>query len=107
YRELNNRSNKLSNYLILLGIGPENLVSICFERSIQLIVSIIAIFKSGSAYVPIDPNYPTQRKIYLMTNSNAKFNISNDILFYYNNLLKKVVLNNNKNKDSFYNNNKS
>ena len=67
YNELNKRSNILSNYLsIQLNICQEDLIAICLERSIELIVSIIGILKSGAAYVPIDPNYPRKKTIYVI-----------------------------------------
>ena len=66
YRELNIRSNQLAHYLSGLGVGPERLVAICLERSVEMIVCIIAVLKSGAAYVPIDPHYPLERqRIYL------------------------------------------
>ena len=68
YNELNKRSNILSNYLsIQLNICQEDLIAICLERSIELIVSIIGILKSGAAYVPIDPNYPIERQKFMLT----------------------------------------
>ena len=71
YKELNNRSNQISNYLsIQFNIGPENLVAISLERSIELIVCILSVLKSGAAYVPIDPNYPEERKNYMLNDSN-------------------------------------
>ena len=67
YKELNNRSNQISNYLsIQFNIGPEKLVAISLERSIELIVCILSVLKSGAAYVPIDPNYPEERKNYIL-----------------------------------------
>ena len=61
YRELNTRSNQLAHYLSALGVAPERLVAICLERSVEMIVSILAVLKAGAAYVPIDPNYPIER----------------------------------------------
>ena len=57
YRELNNRANQLAHYLhSKLGVGPEVLVGICVERSIEMIVGLLGILKAGSAYVPLDPS---------------------------------------------------
>jgi amino acid adenylation domain-containing protein/thioester reductase-like protein len=62
YRELNNRANQLAHYLQQEhGVQAEVLVGICVERSLEMTVAILAILKSGGAYIPIDPNYPTQR----------------------------------------------
>ena len=52
YRDLNGRSNQLAHYLRELGIGPEKLVAICLERSLELLVGLLGILKAGGAYVP-------------------------------------------------------
>ncbi|NRB37621.1 MAG: amino acid adenylation domain-containing protein [Pseudomonadales bacterium] len=61
YRELNNRSNQLARYLHNIGVGSDVRVGVCLPRSIDAMVAILAILKSGGAYVPIDSNYPQQR----------------------------------------------
>jgi amino acid adenylation domain-containing protein len=61
YRELNRRANQLANYLIDVGTGPEELVGICVERSVEMMVGLLAVLKSGGAYVPLDPGYPKER----------------------------------------------
>ena len=58
YRELNSRANQLAHYLRKLGVGPETLVGICMERSIEMIVGLLGILKAGGAYVPLDSTYP-------------------------------------------------
>jgi len=55
YRELNNRANQLAHYLQKLGVGPEVLVGICVERSIEMVVGLLGILKAGGVYVPLDP----------------------------------------------------
>src|SRR5205085_8222001 len=60
YRALNDRANQLAHFLQKRGVGPEVLVGICVERSIEMMVGILAILKAGGAYVPLDPNYPKQ-----------------------------------------------
>ncbi|KAF9992077.1 hypothetical protein BGZ80_008724, partial [Entomortierella chlamydospora] len=57
YTELNARANILAHYLISLGVKPDSLVAICVERSLALVVGILAILKAGGAYVPLDPVY--------------------------------------------------
>jgi amino acid adenylation domain-containing protein len=61
YRKLNERANQLANYLLHLGVGPETLVGICVERSLEMVVGLLGILKAGGAYVPLDPAYPTER----------------------------------------------
>ncbi len=61
YRELNRKANQLAHHLQSFGIGPEVLVGICIERSLEMVVGLLGILKSGGAYVPLDPNYPKER----------------------------------------------
>ncbi len=61
YRELNERANQLAHYLMQHGAGPEVLIGIYLERSINMIVALLAVLKSGAAYVPLDPAYPAER----------------------------------------------
>ena len=61
YQDLNRRANQLAHYLVHLGIGPKNLVGICVERSIEMVVGLLGILKAGGAYVPLDPAYPKDR----------------------------------------------
>ncbi len=69
YRELNERSDQLAAHLQGLGIGPESLVGICAERSLDMMVGLLGILKSGGAYVPIDPTYPAERIAYMLSDS--------------------------------------
>ncbi len=69
YCELNARANQLAYYLQTLGVKPEVLVGICVERSIEMIIGILAILKAGGAYVPIDPTYPQQRLALLLNDA--------------------------------------
>lgn len=61
YRQLNERANQLAHYLRSHGVRTEALVGICLERSIEMVVGLIAILKAGGAYVPLDPTYPKDR----------------------------------------------
>ncbi len=78
YNELNILSNKLANYLLQNGILPNQLIGIHLERDINIIVSIIAIFKIGAAYLPLDPIYPSDRINYMIMDSGVQFIISNN-----------------------------
>ena len=71
YRELNDRANQVAHYLIKQGAGPEVLVGIYFERSADMLVAILGVLKSGSAYVPLDPNYPEDRVRNILEDANA------------------------------------
>lgn len=69
YQELNERANRLAHYLRELGVGPDSRVGVCFERSLDLVVSIYAVLKAGGAYVPLDPAYPLSRLSEIATSS--------------------------------------
>jgi amino acid adenylation domain-containing protein len=69
YSELNRRANQLAHYLRSLGVGPEMLVGVCLERSIEMIVGILGILKAGGAYVPLDPAYPKERLALMLKDS--------------------------------------
>jgi amino acid adenylation domain-containing protein len=61
YAELNTRANQLAQHLIAQGVGPEVIVAVCLERSVELIVALLAILKAGGAYLPLDPAWPHER----------------------------------------------
>ncbi len=69
YAELNTRANQLAHYLIGLGVKPETRVGIAVERSIEMVVGLLAILKVGGAYVPLDPDYPAERLAYMVEDS--------------------------------------
>ncbi|MGH7835346.1 MAG: non-ribosomal peptide synthetase, partial [Candidatus Binatia bacterium] len=66
YRELNTRANQLAHYLSKRGVGAETLVGLCMERSVSLVVGLLAILKAGGAYVPLDPAYPKERLAFML-----------------------------------------
>jgi amino acid adenylation domain-containing protein len=69
YRELNSRANRLAHHLRSLGVGPETLVGISVERSIEMVVGILGILKAGGAFVPLDPAYPRDRLAFMIEDS--------------------------------------
>ncbi len=66
YRELNCQANQLAHYLLTLGVTPDTLVGICVERSLIMIMGLLAIIKAGGAYVPLDPEYPQERLSWIL-----------------------------------------
>ena len=69
YRELNRRANQLAHYLRKRGVGPEALVGVCMERSLEMVVGLLGILKAGGAYVPLDPGYPPERLAFMLEDS--------------------------------------
>ncbi|MHC5915817.1 MAG: amino acid adenylation domain-containing protein, partial [Nostoc sp.] len=69
YRQLNQRANQLAHHLRTLGVGPEVLVGICLERSLEMIVGLLGILKAGGAYVPLDPAYPSERLAFILSDT--------------------------------------
>jgi len=69
YRELDQRANQLAHRLVKLGVGPEVKVGIGLERSVEMVVGLLAILKAGGAYVPLDPDYPPERLAYMIGDS--------------------------------------
>jgi amino acid adenylation domain-containing protein len=71
YRELNERSNQLAHCLLESGVGPEVLVGICAERSLEMVIGLLGILKAGGAYVPLDPAYPGERLAFMMEDADV------------------------------------
>ena len=69
YGELNRRANRWAHYLRTKGVRPEKRVGICTERSVEMIVGLLAVLKAGAAYVPLDPEYPEERLKYMVKDS--------------------------------------
>ncbi|NBF11443.1 amino acid adenylation domain-containing protein [Pseudomonas sp. Fl4BN1] len=72
YAELNRRANRLAHRLIAAGVGPDVLVGLAVERSIEMVVGLLAVLKAGGAYVPLDPEYPRERLAYMLEDSGVK-----------------------------------
>lgn len=73
YKELNEKANKLANFLIKEGTKKEDLIALFMDRSFEMVISLLGILKTGAAYVPIDPDYPKERAIYILKDTGAKF----------------------------------
>ncbi|WP_338885886.1 non-ribosomal peptide synthase/polyketide synthase [Rhodococcus sovatensis] len=69
YRELDERSNRLARHLMSTGVGPESLVAVALPRSVDLVVTLLAVIKSGGGYVPVDPTNPADRIAYVLEDS--------------------------------------
>ena len=71
-RQLDEAANRLAHELIRSGVGAEVKVGVCMERSMNLVVALLAIEKAGGAYVPIDPSYPSERLAHMVRDCQAK-----------------------------------
>jgi amino acid adenylation domain-containing protein len=80
YAQLDARANQLAHHLLGLGVGPEVLVGICVERSLEMVTGLLGILKAGGAYVPIDPAYPAERQQYMLSHSQAPVLITQQAL---------------------------
>lgn len=71
YRELNQRANQLAHHLRRMGVGPDVLVGLMVDRSLEAIVGILGVLKAGGAYVPLDPQYPRERLRFMLEDTDA------------------------------------
>jgi len=78
FAALNERANQLAHYLKQFNPLPNELIAICTERSLEMVIAILAVLKVGSAYVPLDPKYPNERLSYMLEDSNAKILVLNN-----------------------------
>jgi len=72
FHQLNERSNQLAHHLQSLGVGPEVLVGLFVERSVQMLIGMLGILKAGGAYVPLDPVYPSERLAFALEDAGIK-----------------------------------
>jgi non-ribosomal peptide synthetase component F len=79
YSELNRRANQLAHYLRETeGVGPETLVGISMERSLEMVVGLLGILKAGAAYVPLDPAYPKERLAFMVEDAQVGVLLTRD-----------------------------
>ena len=71
YGELNERANQVAHYLRRHSVGPETLVGVCLERSLEMVIALVGIVKTGGAYLPLDPEYPQQRLAMMLEDAGA------------------------------------
>ncbi|HXM36669.1 MAG TPA: amino acid adenylation domain-containing protein, partial [Pyrinomonadaceae bacterium] len=72
YRELNARANQLAHHLRGLGLGGDDRVGICIDRSLEMAVAVLGVLKAGAAYVPLDPAYPSERLTFMLEDAQCK-----------------------------------
>jgi amino acid adenylation domain-containing protein/thioester reductase-like protein len=85
YRELDKRSNQLANYLVSAGVGPDVLVGICVERSVEMVIGLLGVLKAGGAFLPLDPTYPKDRLAFMVQDSGVA------VLLTFERLLPKIA----------------
>src|SRR4028118_1033727 len=81
YQQLDKYANQLAHYLRSLGVVPEVIVGVCMERSLETIIGLLGILKSGGAYLPLDPSYPQERLAFMLEDSSVSIVISQKHLF--------------------------
>ena len=78
YRDLNARANQVARHLKRLGVGPEKLVGVCIERSVEMIEALLGVLKAGGGYVPLDPTYPPERLAYMLDDAKIAVLLTED-----------------------------
>src|SRR5581483_9381775 len=76
YAKLNEQANRLAHYLQRLGTGPDTLVGLHVERSLEMLIGLFGILKAGGAYVPLDPTYPTERLTFMLADARLRLVLS-------------------------------
>lgn len=80
YQELNEKANQLAHYLLELPIQPGAFIGLCMDRSIEMLVGLLAVFKAGAAYVPLDPGYPASRLEYMLNDSGVDIILTSAVI---------------------------
>jgi len=92
YKELNEKSNRLAHVLQTKGVAPDTIVGVMAKRSVEMIIRILGVLKSGGAYLPIDPDYPPERIEYMLKDSGAKILLTSREIFEKS-IEEKIMLN--------------
>jgi amino acid adenylation domain-containing protein len=80
YRELDRRANQLSRHLRAMGVGPETLVGVSMERSLEMVIGIVGILKAGGGFIPLDPSYPEERLKFMIEDSGISVLLTQEAL---------------------------
>lgn len=80
YDELNRRANQIAHYLRKLGVGPDVVIGLSMERSVEMVMGVMGILKAGGAYLPLDPEYPPERLAYMMRDAQLNFVLTQESL---------------------------
>lgn len=83
YRELNEKANQLANHLIINNISDNSIVGIMLDRSLEILVSFLAVLKTGACYMPIDPSFPLERIKYMLSNSDCSVLLKKSNINFY------------------------
>jgi amino acid adenylation domain-containing protein len=81
YRQLDQRAAKRADHLRACGVGPDMLVAVCMERSLDLVIALLATLAAGGAYVPLDPSYPPQRLAFMLADSRAPVLLTQAVIY--------------------------
>lgn len=82
YAQLDEQANQLAHYLRSLGVGPETLVGVCMDRSVEMVISLLGVLKAGGTYLPLDPSYPRERLAFMLADAQARLLLTQDALLH-------------------------
>ncbi|WP_235006684.1 non-ribosomal peptide synthetase [Calothrix rhizosoleniae] len=85
YQQLNQKANQLAHYLLANGVKPETKIGICLERSMEMLIGLLAILKAGATYIPLDPAYPQQRLEFILSDAQISILLTDISKINFNN----------------------